>query len=120
DFPAGIAQSAEQLTRNEQVRGSNPRPGSTSAFGDVACRVGAERRAQRPAPSNSSMPLWRAPLECVPRTRRSGLPSRGVLLPHDVKLHAIDERVIVARVGICSASTKYLDVGLSCLGKVLC
>jgi quinol monooxygenase YgiN len=51
--------------------------------------------------------------------RRSESPTRVVLLSHDVKLHAIDERVVVNGAGMRSASTKRLKVGLSRSGEVL-
>ena len=43
--PAGIAQSAEQLTRNEQVKGSNPFPGSTASL--QPRRLSGRRRRDR-------------------------------------------------------------------------
>ena len=55
----------------------------------------------------------------VTSSRRSGSPSRVVLLPHDMELHAIDEGVIVDRSSVCSTSTKSLKVGLSRQREIL-
>ena len=44
---AGIAQSVEQLTRNEQVRGSNPFPGSEASDSESRVKEAKAPRAQR-------------------------------------------------------------------------
>jgi hypothetical protein len=46
-------------------------------------------------------------------------PALVVQLAHDMELHAVDDGVIVDRAGVCSASTKGLNVGLSRLSKIL-
>ena len=53
--------------------------------------------------------------------RRGGLgsPARVFLLPHDMKLHPVQDGVIVDGPGVCGASAKGLNVGLSGPSKIL-
>ena len=75
--PAGIAQSAEQLTRNEQVKGSNPFPGSQAVRPSlvlidserVATKRAGDATGQRVATSTRA--VARASRAAGPRHRRA-------------------------------------------------
>src|SRR4030095_714415 len=64
---------------------------------------------------------WRPPRRPKPydirsattTSQRSGLGERVAPRSHDVELHAVEQRVIVDRAGVGSASTKGLEGGLS-------
>src|SRR4051812_20503805 len=74
------------------------------------------RTASPPRITRRDSPLR---LRSLPSTSSVKSRSRVVLPPHDMELDAIDEGVVVDRAGVCSASTKRLDVGLSRPSKVL-
>ncbi len=63
---AGVAQSAERLTRNEQVRGSIPRPGSTRAHQRKRPEVGPDQRKRLSGRPSQWLPSSSPSCRCIP------------------------------------------------------
>ncbi len=75
-------------------------------------------RTRAKAPLSDDRPLRRGRWQRAPRWR-CGSPARVVQIPYDVEHHAVQDGVIVDGPGVCSASAKSLDVGLSRPSKIL-
>ncbi len=63
---AGVAQSAERLTRNEQVRGSIPRPGSTRAHQRKRWQLWSDQRKRLGCRPSQWLPSSSPSCRCIP------------------------------------------------------